>query len=255
MGDKKEWLKADVEQLIYLYQCKPELWDITSEIYKDKLKKQNAYKELAEDFNTTVEEIQRKIHNLRTQFNNEVKKLNKTKSGQSTGEVFKWPYYKSLLFLQGGLICRPAKRNFAMKTEVNEATNEMNTSSDIQGTSQPEKGNRSYLTSVWQDNEINIKKARRTEISKDDLLIQKGIRTLNEEEDQYDIFGKYVASEMRSLSSEYLRKKMKRKFQQVILEINMEDELLSSPSSSHSPRSVASAGIDILNPQVILDKM
>ncbi|KAL1488670.1 hypothetical protein ABEB36_014470 [Hypothenemus hampei] len=72
--------------------------------------------------------------------------------------------------------------------------------------------------------------------------MQKAIRTLNEEDDQYDIFGKYVASEMRDLSSEYLRKKLKRKIQQVVLEISGEEELLSNPSPHNysNPNSVGS---------------
>lgn len=71
MSDKKEWFKGEIEDLINMYHGKPELWDVTSNIYKNRVKKQDAVKEMAEEFNTTVEEIQRKIHNLRNQFNSE----------------------------------------------------------------------------------------------------------------------------------------------------------------------------------------
>lgn len=47
--------------------------------------------------------------------------------------------------------------------------------------------------------------------------------------DQFDIFGLYVASELKNLSSQYLRKKLKRKIQEVVLEICEEDERLASP--------------------------
>lgn len=90
-------------------------------------------------------------------------------------------------------------------------------------------------------NKINTKTNKKIEASTHDSVVKKAIRALNEEEDQYEIFGKYVASEMRSLSSEYLRKKMKRKFQQIILDTNEEDEQISSPSQSYSnPSSVSS---------------
>lgn len=108
MGDKKEWLKAEIDELINMYHGKPELWDVKCKVYKDRVKKHNALTEIAGELNTTIEEIQRKIHNLRNQFNSEFKKITKTKSGQGTNELYvsKWPYYKSLLFLQGGFVCK-----------------------------------------------------------------------------------------------------------------------------------------------------
>ncbi|XP_031329964.1 uncharacterized protein LOC116160947 [Photinus pyralis] len=207
---KKEWLKAEIEELIIMYQGKPVLWDVTSNIYKNRVKKQDAYQEMAEEFNTTIEEIQRKIHNLRNQFNSEFKKSKKKNN--------------------------PAR----------DAT-ENNTPSDNQGIitlEQSAEENRSDATPKSQNNEPNPRKKRKIEVcDKNKLIMQKAIHALYEEDDVYDVFGKYVASEMRSLSSEYLRKKMKRQFQEVILRINEEDELLSSPTSHHSysnPYSVAS---------------
>lgn len=44
------------------------------------------------------------------------------------------------------------------------------------------------------------------------------------EEDQYEIFGKYVASELRSLNSDYLRRKLKRKIQSAVLDVFEEEE-------------------------------
>lgn len=110
---KKEWLKSEIEELILMYQGKPELWDVTTAMYKNRIKKQDALKELADEFSTTTEEIQRKIHNLRNQFSSELKKHKKIKSGQSTDELYvsKWPYYNLLSFLQGGSACRQSIGN------------------------------------------------------------------------------------------------------------------------------------------------
>lgn len=129
-----------------------------------------------------------------------------------------------------------------MEEAANEKTPQ--TSDSNEDTSeQPEEVNSSIeFKPIVQKNKIIPKRKNKNEMSKNDLLLEKALRTLNEEEDQYDVFGKYVASEMRSLSSEYLRKKMKRKFQQVILEITEEDEQLSNPAHSYSnPNSVASS--------------
>jgi hypothetical protein len=50
-------------------------------------------------------------------------------------------------------------------------------------------------------------------------------------------FGKYIASEIRNLRPEYLRKKMKRTIKKIIMEINEEDQHSNAYSN---PRSVAS---------------
>ncbi|KAK4881510.1 hypothetical protein RN001_004829 [Aquatica leii] len=134
-----------------MYHNKTKLWDVKSKVYKDR---------------TTVKDITRKIHNLRNQFINEMKKTAKKKSGQSIDDLYisKWPYFKSLLFLPVGLICRLPIGNIAT----------------------------------------------------------------------YDVCGKYIATEVRNLSSEYLRKKLKRKFQQTILEISEEEERLNAVTGAYT---------------------
>ena len=118
-NNKKEWLEAEIDELIELYHAKPELWDIKSKVYRDRVKKQNAFTEISEKFSTTIEEITRKIHNLMNQFNSELKKATKKKSGDGTDELYisKWPYFNSLLFLQGGSICRSAVGNTITKVK------------------------------------------------------------------------------------------------------------------------------------------
>nr|CAI5827018.1 unnamed protein product [Callosobruchus analis] len=74
-----------------------------------------------------------------------------------------------------------------------------------------------------------------------DVNIQKAIRALNKQDDQYDIFGAYVATELRGLSSEYLRRKLKRKFQRAILEIAEEEEYLNADVTIVSSNPAASA--------------
>ncbi|XP_055630750.1 uncharacterized protein LOC129771287 [Toxorhynchites rutilus septentrionalis] len=115
-SNKKEWMKGEIEELICLYCSKVELWDVTSVEYKDRLKKISDYKEMTEKFNTTVEAIRKKLHNLRNQFNPELKKSRTTKSLQGTDELYvsQWPYHNSLKFMQGSFDCRPAIGNIAM---------------------------------------------------------------------------------------------------------------------------------------------
>lgn len=83
-----------------------ELWNSKHVFYKDKFARQAKTEFLAKMFVTTVEEINRKIHNLRTQYNNELRKLKKKQAGseKSAGTpatpVSGWEYFEAMSFLK-----------------------------------------------------------------------------------------------------------------------------------------------------------
>ncbi|KAK2586557.1 hypothetical protein KPH14_011445 [Odynerus spinipes] len=58
--------------------------------------------------------------------------------------------------------------------------------------------------------------------------------TLPSTEDQYDTFGSYVASEIRCLNSDYLRRKLKRKIQCAIIDIQDEEDRLPGSTTPES---------------------
>ncbi|XP_055634451.1 uncharacterized protein LOC129774656 [Toxorhynchites rutilus septentrionalis] len=118
--DKKEWMRAEIEKLIRMYKATPELWDCTSKYYKDRTRRTNALREMAHELRTNVDEVQRKIHNLRNQFNTEFKKTGTAKSGPNSDEryVSRWPYYNSLRFLQIKPISKPARENSSVDGEI-----------------------------------------------------------------------------------------------------------------------------------------
>lgn len=76
-------------------------------------------------------------------------------------------------------------------------------------------------------------------------LLGKAYSVLSETEDDIDVFGKFVASEIRGLQNDHLRKKAKRQIQRILLDIAEEDDaklstthhLISVPSSSFSSAS------------------
>lgn len=51
------------------------------------------------------------------------------------------------------------------------------------------------------------RKTKRKIVSQESDNNAKALKVLNETEDQYDVFGRYIATELRNLPSEYLRKK------------------------------------------------
>lgn len=97
----RTWSTEEIKSLIFYLESLPELWQISNPDYKNRVKKAAAVESLAEQFNTSALEINRKLHNLRTQFNNELRKLKKKKSGQGTDENYAstWDYFTSLQFL------------------------------------------------------------------------------------------------------------------------------------------------------------
>jgi hypothetical protein len=100
-----EWTKENIQDFISHYESMPVLWDVRSHQYKDRFQKQNAWNKLASLMATDVQEVQRKAHNLRNQFSQEIKKIKNKKSGQGTLETYhsNWPYFESLKFIQSSV--------------------------------------------------------------------------------------------------------------------------------------------------------
>lgn len=102
------WTTENTTKLIDALErdCK-ELWDIKNPLNKDRLARQVKHEYLANLFGTTPEEISRKIHNLRTQFNNELRKIKRRSVSVSGGSgdgggagCSGWEYFEALSFLQ-----------------------------------------------------------------------------------------------------------------------------------------------------------
>lgn len=54
-------------------------------------------------------------------------------------------------------------------------------------------------------------------------------------EDQYDIFGKFVANELRHMKFDHLRRKLKRQIQELVLRVTTEEDELQERHSSIVP--------------------
>lgn len=101
MSEKKLWSRSETLQLIENFEQNRGLWDPTlgrNSGYLKKIKKHTLQK-LAVEFNTSDLEVGRKLHNLKTQFSQELKK---EQQHTSSGEVYKskWQYFDLMKFLQ-----------------------------------------------------------------------------------------------------------------------------------------------------------
>jgi hypothetical protein len=66
-GEKHVWDREFTLGLISVYEAHPEMWDTRHRDYKDREKRNLCWQLMAEETNTSVAEVQRKIHNLRNQ--------------------------------------------------------------------------------------------------------------------------------------------------------------------------------------------
>lgn len=100
----KNWTPDEVETLITAFEARPILWDYKNKDHKNRVKTNLLHVELSEMFSTTTEEVNRKLHNLKGQFNQELTKLKKKKSGSGTNEIYvsNWRYFNALSFLLQG---------------------------------------------------------------------------------------------------------------------------------------------------------
>ena len=97
----KDWTDEEISLLIDMLEEKPCLWDVFDKEYTKRDVKEIAYTEIASSLDTNIESIKAKINGLRAQLGREVAKVNKTKSGQSTDELYgsRWIHYDRLSFL------------------------------------------------------------------------------------------------------------------------------------------------------------
>lgn len=84
-------------------------------------------------------------------------------------------------------------------------------------------------------NKISGKKKKAAEME-EEAALKTAIDVLKKPQDDYSVFGDYVASELRQLRSDENRKKLKRTITKAIIEMGeMEDQQYSSSSSSSTP--------------------
>ncbi|XP_047021866.1 uncharacterized protein LOC124631489 [Helicoverpa zea] len=227
---KVHWNSENTMKLIETMEkeCR-ELWDIKNPLNKDRNARQAKFEYLAEIFGTTGEEISRKVHNLRTQFNNELRKIKRrqvTRSG--------WEYFDALSFLMRAPSADPLETVDAVNLEL----------AEFQADEEEEFGAaaRAHAALTNQLNNANSSPSRRLHRplrvaasaplplppSANPLMwpeeptprIRPGLNA-----DECQIFGDFVASELRTLRSHESRKRLKRMIQKAILQIGEEEDV------------------------------
>ena len=95
------------------------MWDVFDKAYTKWDVKKIAYTEIASSLDTNVEFIKTKINGLRAQLGRDVAKVNKTKWGQNTDELYasSWIHYDRFSFLLPVIISSKSRDTLKRKTE------------------------------------------------------------------------------------------------------------------------------------------
>ena len=112
MAESSPFESSDnTEQLIHLYFEHPCLWKVTDLTYKDRYKRDAAYRIIGNELKIEATEVKVRLKKLRTQFLQEKKKLLKRKTGSGADEVksTKWKWFSALSFLSDSINQRPTK--------------------------------------------------------------------------------------------------------------------------------------------------
>ncbi|XP_054087628.1 uncharacterized protein LOC128922109 [Zeugodacus cucurbitae] len=110
-----DWRQAEIFDLLSMYRESECLWNCLNPEYKDVDLKKNAWKEIANFFGRSVEEVKKKIKNLRTGYVLEKKKADSknANSGDSLYEPRLF-YYDEMTFLDPVIvlrICNPTEQS------------------------------------------------------------------------------------------------------------------------------------------------
>ena len=99
---KIRWDDEMVDKLIDLYETRPCLWDIADPTYSKRNVKEKALSEIKEQLGMEITAIKAKWNSLGAQHGSELAKENKTKSGQSTDDLYEssWQYMEMMRFVE-----------------------------------------------------------------------------------------------------------------------------------------------------------
>ncbi|XP_028158204.1 uncharacterized protein LOC135072229 [Ostrinia nubilalis] len=229
--DKITWNSENTIRLIEVLEkdCR-ELWDVRHPLNRDRISRQSKHEYLACMFGTTAEEISRKIHNLRTQLNNELRKIKRRQSsgcpeGGAGGSG--WEYFDALSFL--------VKEPIAMEDNIEGVNLAL---AEFQADEEEEFGIAARAAAMESGSPPARPRGRlRVAASAPPPLPPSAhpLMTWPEEavprlrpgisSDECQIFGDFVASELRTLRSDESRKKLKRMIQKAILQVGEEEDV------------------------------
>ncbi|KAI1882884.1 hypothetical protein AGOR_G00239500 [Albula goreensis] len=213
MEGKEFWTRPKVEQLCNLWKTKHSLYNIDHE-YHDRWQKRRDCIEIAQQLGTTVEELLKKMKNLRSQYARERRKTRFSAVDNCQVSSSKWYLLSVLKFLEKSEVSISVAEDV-----IEEITNDR-----LKAGAKEEADSLNWPKNGHMGGPIAEKRAR---LETEEPGSPRGQTT----EDAFDIFGKFVASEIRQMESTHMQKVAKLRIQQVLLDVQMDVVAQASSSS------------------------
>ncbi|XP_018794608.1 PREDICTED: uncharacterized protein LOC108972464 [Bactrocera latifrons] len=198
-----DWRQAEIFDLISMYRESECLWNCLNREYKDVDLKKNAWREIATFFGRKVEDVKKKIKNLRTSYVIEKKKVERkrTESGETVYEPRLF-YYDEMTFLDPVVILRffnPTEQNADPLTEMKKQR-----SSKVRHMIDEKKKRKLFSNSQTERSHSELSPIKRLrDIS--DVHLDNELQDESEEEEHLskeDTFCAMLCSELKSVKSE-----------------------------------------------------
>ncbi|XP_026482969.1 uncharacterized protein LOC113391236 [Ctenocephalides felis] len=237
------WKKNKVFQLIELVEARPELWNVRLKEYRNRDLKYKSLEAIATSLNLSVKIVKDKIHNLRCQLNEHLRKMKKFKSGQDADEWYKpkWEFFEAVKFMS-------IQTNSTEDSIVSVGSAPDVIITDVLDHHDEEIKDNSGSGQTSVTNPHKRKKRAPDSVKKVDEFLNEALTCVRPRRDQLDVFGEFVTAELRGIRSEDIRKKLKLKIQRAILEANEEAMISPSNLSEYSVSSSTSVIGQMISP-------
>ncbi|XP_071444229.1 uncharacterized protein [Hetaerina americana] len=238
------WTREAASLLIDMYFHRPSLYKTNSPDYYDRNKRQKCLAEIATGLlevrgPTTEDEVRVKINGLRTQYQSEVNKMEASRKA-SGGPIYQpklW-CFNQLQFLRDHITPRKSSAHSNYKDEADAEIESSEHNSYHPGIQQREESQDSATCrhiemedySVAEEEDINcftVKRQRavfdRRDFDNSYHIGQSNVTSNSQRgyEDKYDIFGKYLASELRDITNDSLFLHAKKEILAILMEYQL----------------------------------
>ncbi|XP_045778770.1 uncharacterized protein LOC123876507 [Maniola jurtina] len=183
----------------------------------------------------TVEDVKNKIKSMRSTYYLELDKIKKSSTSGASGDVYqpkiKW-FAEFNSFIRNAMVKRKVQENTESQSRVRA---DDDPSAFAPETPTPETPTPETPTPETSAPEPRKKKSRLTELSaivKNMKEIKNDFSNSEREEDEFDIFGKYIATQLRKLSTEQAILGQE-EIQKVVTKCRLNDLRFSNTSYSH----------------------
>ncbi|XP_033855219.3 uncharacterized protein LOC117399894 [Acipenser ruthenus] len=220
------WSKQRVHELIGLYEEEEVLWNVKCKDYHNKNQRQAALERLGVKLNVPVNEVNKKLMNLRTYYSKELAKVKKSRlmAGDSR-EVYQsqWPFFDHMnLFLSAQVVPR--------KATISELAEENGDAGDDKGSKPYREDSNLGASSVMSSKRKAPNHLSAHKKFREGLLLQEAVQAYKAAslpttplpaprfDDEEDIFGKHVANELRLVSNLRAKQFAKLQIQNILFE-------------------------------------